>query len=266
MADLEDLGLSEYEASTYRALLNTGPATAKELSEESGVPMGRIYDVLGSIESQHLVRSQAASRPKKYVAVEPDTALDRLLEDRERELQERADQYASVVDELTRDLSDPIEPDEGFWTAALGPEDSVELLFERIDAANDSIVLVSGTPSSSFDVDDVSGRVLDHLEAALERDVSVRVLISSGLARSLPPAVNERYVTDLAAHPGYEVRVGDSIDGNATIVDAAEVCLEVSNPVDPDESFAIIDLQDTSFAADVHDAFADSWVDADALD
>ena len=266
MAKLEDLGLSEYEASAYRALLETGPATAKELSGESGVPMGRIYDVLGSIESQHLVRSQAASRPKKYVAVEPDTALDRLLEDRERELQERADQYAAVVSDLTRNLSDPTEPDDGFWTAALGSEDSVELLLERIDAASDSVVLVSGTPSSSFDVDDVSGRVLDHLEAALERGVTVRVLISKDLARSLPPDVNERYATGLAAHPEYEVRVGHGIDGNVTIVDAAEVCLEVSNPVDPDESFAIIDLQDTSFAADVHDAFADSWAGADALD
>jgi sugar-specific transcriptional regulator TrmB len=265
MANLEDLGLSEYEASAYRALLDTGPATAKELSAESGVPMGRIYDVLGSIESQHLVRSQAASRPKKYVAVEPDTALDRLLDDRERELQERADQYAEVVEELTRDLGEPTEPDEGFWTAALGSEDSMDLLLERIDAATDSVVLVSGTPSSSFDVDDVSGRVLDHLEAALERDVSVRVLISSDLAHSLPPDVNERYVTDLAANPEYEVRVGDSIDGNVTILDAAEVCLEVSNPVDPDESFAIIDLQDTGFATDVHEAFADTWTDADAL-
>ena len=88
MSDLRDIGLSEYEANAYRSLLQTGPATAKELSDESGVPMGRIYDVLGSIESQHLVRSQAASRPKKYVAVEPETALDRLLADRKRELRE----------------------------------------------------------------------------------------------------------------------------------------------------------------------------------
>src|SRR6056297_2747560 len=116
MASLKDLGLSDYEASAYRALLETGPATAKELSEASGVPMGRIYDVLASIESQHLVRSQAASRPKKYAAVEPETALDRLLDDRKRELAEKADQYEDIVDELTGDLEHPTEPDDGFWT------------------------------------------------------------------------------------------------------------------------------------------------------
>jgi len=77
MADLRDVGLSKYEARAYRSLLESGPTTAKTLSEASGVPMGRIYDVLNSLEQHRLVRSQAASRPKKYVAVEPETARDR---------------------------------------------------------------------------------------------------------------------------------------------------------------------------------------------
>jgi len=266
MADLRDLGLSEYEASAYRALLRTGPATAKELSEESGVPMGRVYDVLGSIESQHLVRSQAASRPKKYVAVEPDTALDRLLEDRKRELREKADQYEAVVDELEADLRTPSEPDEGFWTAALGPGDSLDLLLERIDAADDSVRLVAGFESTSFEVADTTSRIVDHLEDALERGVDVSVLISQELSSNIPEEVNERYLAVLAEHPDYEVRIGPVVEGNVTIVDDAEVCLEVTNPVEPDESFAMIDLHDSAFAADVYEVFAATWTDAATLD
>ena len=101
MASLRDLGLSEYEARAFRSLLETGPATAKELSRASDVPMGRIYDVLNSLETYQLVRSQTASRPKKYVGVEPDTALDRLFEDKKRQLEEKVDQYESIVDELS---------------------------------------------------------------------------------------------------------------------------------------------------------------------
>ena len=100
MASLRDLGLSEYEARAYRSLLKTGPTTAKELSRVSDVPMGRIYDVLNSIEQYNLVRSQSASRPKKYVAVEPDTALDRRLADKKRELEGYHDTYESIDDEL----------------------------------------------------------------------------------------------------------------------------------------------------------------------
>ena len=128
MVSLRDLGLSEYESRTYRALLDRGPATAKELSSSSGVPMGRIYDVLNGLEGNGLVRSQAASRPKKYVAVEPDTALDRLVETRKRELDQQAERYESVATELVNDLDAAAPVDGQFWTAAVGPEETVELL------------------------------------------------------------------------------------------------------------------------------------------
>jgi sugar-specific transcriptional regulator TrmB len=265
MADLKDLGLSEYEANAYRALLETGPATAKELSEASGVPMGRIYDVLGSIESQHLVRSQAASRPKKYVAVEPETALERLLEDRKRELEEKANQYETIVDDLTGDLEHPTEPDDGFWTAALGPENSLELLLERLDAAENELRIITGTPSSSFELGDVGGQVIDHLERALERGVDISMLIDIELNRELPADVTERYASAIVGFENFEVRVAPTIDGNVTIVDGREVCLEVINPVDPDESFALIDLKDASFATEVTDEFDPIWQDAERL-
>ena len=126
MASLRDLGLSEYEARVYRALLDTGPTTAKELSRASEVPMGRIYDVLASIETHGLVRAQTASRPKKYVAVEPDTALSRLLEDRQRELEAKADQYEAIVDDLIGELDATDQSDEAFWTAAVGPADTAD--------------------------------------------------------------------------------------------------------------------------------------------
>lgn len=266
MADLKDLGLSEYEASAYRALLETGPATAKELSDASGVPMGRIYDVLGSIEAQHLIRSQAASRPKKYVAVEPETALERLLEDRKRELEEKAEQYESVVAELTRDLEDPSSPEDGFWTAALGPDDSLSLLLERIDAAEEHLRIITGTPSSSFEVGDVGGQVIDHLERALEADVRVSMLIDRELDHQLPADVTERYASAIVGYEDFEVRVAESsIDGNVTIVDEREVCLEVLNPLDPDESFALINLKDVGFASDVNAEFDPIWETADRL-
>ncbi|MFB6125665.1 MAG: TrmB family transcriptional regulator [Halanaeroarchaeum sp.] len=266
MADLKDLGLSEYEASAYRALLETGPATAKELSGASGVPMGRIYDVLGSIETQHLVRSQAASRPKKYVAVEPATALERLLEDRKRELEEKAGQYETVVDELTQDLENPAAPEDGFWTAALGPEDSLSLLLERLDATEQRLRIVTGTPSSSFELGEVGGQVIDHLEEALENGVVVSMLIDRELNRQLPADVTERYASAIVGYDNFEVRVAAStVDGNITIVDDREVCLEVLNPLDPDESFALINLKDTGFAGEVTDVFDPIWSAADRL-
>src|SRR6056297_181376 len=191
MASLRDLGLSEYEARAYRSLLDAGPTTAKELSRASDVPMGRIYDVLSSLETHNLARSQSASRPKKYVAVEPETALNRLLDDKLAELEEQAEQYETIVDDLTEEL-DAAEPvEEGFWTAAVGSEESVDLLVERLDAADDRIVMVAGDSSAQFDIGDVGDLVAKHLEAALDRGVEVSLLLSPEVVDTLPPSVGE---------------------------------------------------------------------------
>ncbi|GAA0306726.1 TrmB family transcriptional regulator [Halarchaeum salinum] len=265
MTDLTDLGLSQYESEVYRSLVDVEPATARELSDVSDVPMGRIYDVLGSIESRQLARSQDASRPKKYVAVDPDAALDRLLAARERELDAEAEQYATVADELRGEIAGPPEPDEGYWTAEVGAEDTLERLLDRIDDADESIYSVSGSAPSGVDVDTASNRIVTHLVDALERGVTVRFLVSPGLVADVPDVVNDQSFDHLAGYENFEARVGGSVHGDVTIVDGVEVCLDLRNPIAPDEAFAVIDLTDPSFATSVREAFDRGWTDADPI-
>ena len=265
MADLRDLGLSEYEARAYRALLDAGPETAKELSDASGVPMGRVYDVLNSLERHRLARSQAASRPKKYVAVEPETALDRLLEERRRELDETAQQYERVVEELSTELEAGDPPDEQFWTAAVGPEETADLLLERLAAADDRVAMIASAPASGLDLGDIGEAVMEELEAALERGVDVTVLMERDLPPRLPESVGRGYADRLAAHPNFAVRTADGVRGTFTLVDDAEVCLEVPSPVDPERSFAMIDLKDPEFAGDARERFQARWEGAEPL-
>ena len=265
MPSLRDLGLSEYEARAYRALLRSGPTTAKELSRKSEVPMGRIYDVLNGLEQHRLVRSQAASRPKKYVAVEPDVGLDRLLEAKQRELDEQAEQYADTVDTLMDDLEAAAPVNGQFWTAAVGPEETLELLLERIDAADESLRIVAGSPSAGLDLRSASSRVVDGLEAALERGVDVQLLLTPTVVCNLPESTIEAYNARLSEYDNYTVRTHEAVDGTFNMIDGVEVCLEVPNPLDPEQAFAMIDLKDRNFAADVREVFQPRWEDADPL-
>ncbi|MFB6141252.1 MAG: TrmB family transcriptional regulator [Halosimplex sp.] len=265
MASLRDLGLSEYEARAYRALLEAGPTTAKELSRASDVPMGRIYDVLNSLETQQLARSQTASRPKKYVAVETDTALDRLLESKKRELEQQADQYEDIVDELVDELDagDPV--DEPFWTASVGQREALDLLVERLTAADERIVMVASAPVQQFDIDDVAARVVAALEDALDRGVTVSVLLTPEMVDTLPEAIGDRYRTALQTHERFETRTSPNVTGTFEIIDDTEVCIEVPHPLIEDETFAVIDLKDSEFAADVGREFAPRWEEAAEL-
>lgn len=262
MSSLRDLGLSEYEARAYRALLSSSPSTAKELSRASDVPMGRVYDVLKDLEQRGLARSQAASRPKKYVAVEPEAALERLLDAKRAELQEQEAQYEATVDNLENDLDASAPTEEGFWTAAVGPNETAELLIERLDTATDRVIAVAGGPTPQFDIGEYGDEVAAALQRALERGASVSVLLGPELMETLPSAVIERYETQLVDHPGFEVRMASGVRGSFHLIDASETCIEVPNPLEPTEPLAMIDFKDREFASDLRELFEPRWQDA----
>lgn len=265
MPTLRDIGLSEYESRVYRALLTSGPTTAKQLSQASGVPMGRIYDVLADLEAAELVRSQQPSRPKKYAAVEPQTALPRLLDERRREAEAELAQYEEAVDELSNRLAASEPTDGQFYTVAIGPEDTMELLFERLSAAADRLDMVVADVGSQFDLDEVGLSVADKIEDALERGVSVSVLTNFEIVEASPARITRRYA-EIAEHPNYEARVTDGLASTFNLIDQAEVCLGFANPLEPDSSLALIALRDPAFARNLHEEFEPRWNAADPIE
>jgi len=265
MASLRDLGLSEYEARAYRALLKTGPTTAKELSRVSDVPMGRIYDVLNSIEQYNLVRSQSASRPKKYVAVEGETALERLLEDKKQELEEKEEQYERIVDELAGELesADPVE--ESFWTAAVGHDETTDLLVERVSSADNTLVVVGSNEGSQFDFQEEGELLTEGVLTALDRGVEVKVLMRPALVEQVAANIDDEYAEELATYDNFAARLSENVSGTFYIVDDTEVCIEVPHPLNAESTFAMIDLKDREFAANIRSEFDPRWEDADPL-
>ena len=49
---LEKIGLTSYEIRTYISLIDGGELNASELSNKSGVPYSKIYEVLGTLEEK----------------------------------------------------------------------------------------------------------------------------------------------------------------------------------------------------------------------
>jgi sugar-specific transcriptional regulator TrmB len=77
---LQRVGLTEYEAKAYLALLNTHLSTATKVSEKSGVPRTKIYSVLESLEHKGWVRIYSGV-PLLFKAVEPLRVFEKAKED-----------------------------------------------------------------------------------------------------------------------------------------------------------------------------------------
>lgn len=72
---LDRIGLTSYEIRTYTALIKSGELTASDLSQKSGVPYSKIYEVLGTLEEKGWIGSDE-SRPTRYFAKSPSTGLE----------------------------------------------------------------------------------------------------------------------------------------------------------------------------------------------
>jgi len=73
---LKAIGLTDYEIAIYLTLISKGPMDARELSDASGVPYSRIYNILTQLEKDKMwIIKEEESRPSRYFAKSPDEAL-----------------------------------------------------------------------------------------------------------------------------------------------------------------------------------------------
>jgi len=265
MADLRDLGLSSYEDRAYRTLLDLGPVSAAKVSEASEVPKGRIYDVLEGLQTHGMVRVQSASRPKRYVAVEPEVAVDRLVEARTNELSEEIERVETMGSRLIDAVSSESTVHDRFWTTAIGMEDAVELLFERIDVADEQVVFVADALPPTFDFAEFGPDALERLGRAIERGVDVSFLVSHDLVTEVPDRLIDRLDRDPFRNEGFNARTVDELYGSFYLIDHAELCFEVVNPMEPNATIGLVNLKDPSFALELESQFRKYWEQAESF-
>jgi sugar-specific transcriptional regulator TrmB len=76
---LKKLRWGAYEASVYDTLVIEGPLKANDVALKAGVPVGRIYGVLGDLEKKGYVRRRG-KRPTIYDAQHPRSVIGKELE------------------------------------------------------------------------------------------------------------------------------------------------------------------------------------------
>lgn len=206
---LTELGLTEYEARCYVALVQLSHGTAKEVSQVSDVPQSRVYDVTERLYQQGLIDVQE-SEPRTFRAMPPPVALKRLR----REYDEYLDKAGRQLEELqSRDTDD-----EGVWKIAT-EEDVVLRAQMHVEDATEEVYLLVTDESL------LEGELLDALEAACQRGVSVFVEVPGDSAaerlRGRVPDANVR----VSPSP-FEARLpDDQVPGRLLLVDRTTVLL-----------------------------------------
>lgn len=201
---LTALGLTEYEAKVYLALLSENPATGYQISKSSGVPRSMVYEALGRLEARGAALKSEEEKATLYTPVSPAILLDR----HEREARERA---ASLRSELL-----PLYQQEQtgrLWNFS-GRREALAYAGELIEAVERELMLVL----ADADVEALGGRLAE----AHARGVSLGVILTGDAAFDLGQVVR---------HPKRETELHRMQESLIVVADEAQFLIASGHTV-----------------------------------
>lgn len=259
MPSFHDLGLSSYEEKVYVALLELRAGDAETVSETSEVPMGRIYDVLGGLESRGLIERKPESRPRIYSPVDLEIAIDQLLEERKRGLAVERTRYEKAAAELRAEHGGRLAMEGRFWAAA-NTEEIAQLLADRMENADEGAVITATTAAGGlFGFEAVYAETIERFTALLERDVSVHLLITETLAGELPKKQTTDLDQLLHEYDRFELRTIPELYNTYDMIDWQDVCVYVADPFERDSILGTVRIADPKFVRMVEEQQRAIW-------
>jgi sugar-specific transcriptional regulator TrmB len=220
-AMLKHLGFTEYEAKAYIALLINGKLTAERLSVVAKVPLPRVYDVMGNLETRGLVYV-SKTRPQVFRSVDPKSMLALLERDEKKKIEEQVSVIKEMVPQFLKKLGEIPKHEEE------EEEEALAVIKRRVNMdawwadfhkkAKTELLIFAGDMSWLV-------KTLPVIKAAVKRGVKYRVI----WCKSDPESITN--LKALMKMPQIELRHNPHIkDLRGLIVDRREVSLNTSAP------------------------------------
>jgi sugar-specific transcriptional regulator TrmB len=240
---LRKLGLSSYEIGVFLALTQTGQLKAKDISKISGIPHGRIYDVLYSLEKRGLV-SVIPSEPRIFEAVESGIAIDSLIEQERMKLGGIEKEKKAVLKEFnsSRTLIPPSKEKERI-SVYYGSDAAINIGRVGIERARKE-VLINTT----------------RLEDTLAQEIMARKMLEGVSLKVMVPYVTKKNARNIKRikDMGGEVRLGGIEGMKIGIVDTEGTSITVTNPKNLKGSITIV-VEGKNFAKSMKNFFMVYW-------
>lgn len=168
------VGLTSYEIRTYSALLKSGELTASDLSQKSGVPYSKIYEVLGGLEEKGWIGSDE-SRPTRYFAKSPSTGLETARQRMDADFAENNTVIVNELAPLYEKSGTSEKPDIWFLSGAMNIAAKV---LEMVESCRREVLIA--VPEAG---EELVRRALPKLRLLHDRGVEITILTSDKMDR-----------------------------------------------------------------------------------
>ncbi len=177
---LEKIGLTSYEIKIFSVLLKSGEVVASDLSQKSGVPYSKIYEVLGSLEEKGWIGSDD-SRPTKYFAKSPSTGIESIKQKMQSDFLENQNIILNELIPLYEKSGTSERPD--IWVLSGAINITVKIL-EMVDSCREEVMIT--LPEAGVEL---VKQALPKLRALHDKGVKITILTSDKIDKESITAI-----------------------------------------------------------------------------
>ena len=188
---LEEIGLTSYEIRTFSSLLKAKELTASDLSQKSGVPYSKIYEVLGTLEVKGWIGSDD-SRPTKYFAKSPATGIETTKQKMESEFKENQNIILNELVPLYEKSGSSEKPD--IWVLS-GTVNIAAKILEMVETCRNEVLIA--LPEAG---EELVKQALPKLRLLHDKGVEITVLTSDKMNKESLKAISR--VADVKVKEG----------------------------------------------------------------
>ena len=187
--ELQDLGLTSYEARCYVSLAYLGPSDPARVADDADIPKPSAYTALRGLASKGWA-DLIVKKPATYHAKRPASIKSMVAS--------KVEETFEALDRFYR--NEPAEEAELVYTVR-GREKVLDKIYEMLLGARENVIVVAPTVGLE------DARVMELLAGAVRRGVRVRAICDDGAVGLLPPGVDIRTGNQVA----FDLLVDDKV-------------------------------------------------------
>jgi len=278
---LTSANLTNYEIKAFIALLKSKTLNAREISKESGVPVGRIYDTLEELRQKGMIEIQN-SRPKIFKPMPINVAFQNLIthiininQSKVTYLFEKARMLEARI--YKSDIYFRTEPVKTFWSTEFGTDSILSLLIRETRELKHELLASSFFHDRIIDLISYGRPFFLEIIKALDRGVQIKYLWSPELEynnntlkmdltkrnytiyKKIKRKIRELYNLSSDVE-GFEMKyIPNIIPTHFNIFDKERIIIKMQNPSRMSEIFTTMNVLDPLFAMELREIFLKMW-------
>jgi len=261
-------------------LLISNNLTAREISEKSHVPIGRIYEILEGLNEKGMIETQD-SRPKIYRAKSFNLAFKNIISYinnlTKRKVSYLIDQAKILESDLyNSSLFVKKDPSRIFWQTAYGLDSIISMYAKHYHELQEELLFNDFIDENTIKVLPFTKKFFVGIINALNRGVNVKILWS--FEHDTRPLSEERKKRNLELYGKVLAKlkelyglsnkidklemkfINKRIPTNYDIFDKKRVFIKLQNPLKPSQIFACMNVLDPNLAEKLREKFNQTWL------